>query len=135
VAGSEQFGETSGNWPQIALTMRMNADGETQDSTTYLIFSPDAAPYSFARLRALGWTGKDIESIAKDGVPGIDKNEVDVKIWSDTYQGKPQTKCEIMTGGTPTLAKPTDKGVFAKRVAEIMGQSTAVAKGKVEAPF
>lgn len=111
-----QYGESQGGHPQIAVVMRMRVDDSAQELTTFLIFSPESAPYSFDRLRAMGWEGNDLSNLA-----GIDKNEVDVRVFAEEYQGKAQVKCKIMGGGRVTLAKPMDPKTFAARVAAITG--------------
>ncbi len=132
VLESVQYGDTSNGHPQIAINMRMRVDdkGEMQDATTFLIFSQESAPYSFERLRRLGWEGSDLTNLK-----GIDKNEVDVRVWQDTYDGKPQIKCEIGTGGTVTLSKPTSKEAFAAKVAAITGAPVGGGGAQPKAPF
>jgi len=95
----------------------MRTVDEPQESTTFLIFSPDSAPYSFDRLRALGWKGNDLNDLT-----GVDTNAVATRYWVEEYQGKPQNKCEIMGGSRVTLAKPIDQKSFAARVAALTGQ-------------
>jgi hypothetical protein len=135
VKGSEQYGETKNAYPQIAVTMRMDlGDGNSQDWTTYLIFSPDAAPYSFERLRALGWKGNDLSQ----ELVGIDANEVDVRMFSEDYNGKPQSKCEIVAGGgTVKLDKPISREAFAAKVKAISGVQGSIggAGGSAKPPF
>jgi hypothetical protein len=116
-----QYGESANGHPQMALVMRAKMDdGSVQEQTTFLIFSSDAAPYSFDRLRSLGWKGSDLTDLT-----GIDANEVDVRVFSEEYQGKAQIKCEIIGGGRVTLAKPMDPKSFAARVAAITGAPVA----------
>jgi len=134
VAGSEQFGETTNGNLQIALTMRMTVrEGLTQEWATVLIFSPESAKYSRERLVLLGWDGKvgDVTDLR-----GIDKNEVDVRLWQDSYQGKAQIKCEIMTGARMTFDKPLTKDEFKRRLAAMTGHSAAGGSGdKPDIPF
>jgi hypothetical protein len=132
VLGTEQFGETSNGHPQLALMFRMKIDdhGSTQEASTFLIFSPESAPYSYERLRACGWEGNDLTDLK-----GVDKNEVDLKIWEDSYQGKPQVKVEIMGGGKVTMAKPLSKEAFAAKVKALTGGGGAPATGGSRPPF
>lgn len=134
VKGTEQYGETRNGYPQIAVTMRMAIDGGTQDAVTFLIFSPDSAPYSFERLRALGWKGNDLSQ----DLVGIDANEVDVNVRAEEYNGKTQYRCDIVAGGgTVKLDKPISREAFAVRVKAISGAmagSTSVAGG-TKPPF
>jgi hypothetical protein len=125
VKGSEQYGDTSNGYPQIALTIRMQIEGGTQDSTTFLIFSPDAAPYSWERLRACGFKGTDLSQ----ELVGIDSNEVDVNVRSEMYEGKAQIKCDIVAGGLVKLSKPTSREEFARKVAAITGTPAAGGSG------
>jgi hypothetical protein len=110
-----QFGETNNGTLQMAVVMR--TVDEPQESTTFLFFSPEAAPYSFDRLRSLGWKGADLNDLT-----GIDTNAVATRYWVEEYQGKPQNKCEIMGGSRVTLSKPMDQKSFAARVAALTGQ-------------
>src|ERR1700682_4109146 len=132
VLDSVQSNETTNGYPQLAVVMRMKTeDGSTQDATTFLIFSAESAPYSFERLRALGWEGNDLRNLK-----GIDKNEVDVRVFSQDYQGKPQVKCEILSGGGKvTLQNPTSLDSFAAKVAALTGVGGGSGSGKVSPPF
>lgn len=135
VLGSEQYGETSNNFPQILLTFRMKIDenGSTQEAGAFLIFSPESAPYSYERLRACGWEGNDLTDLR-----GIDKNEVDVRVWEESWQGKPQIKVEIMSGGGKvTMAKPLSKSDFAARVKAATGGTPGAVSStsSVKPPF
>jgi len=131
VKEATQYGESQGGHPQMALLMRAKLDdGSAQEQTTFLIFSPDAAPYSFDRLRALGWKGQDLTDLS-----GIDANEVDIRVFSEEYQGKAQVKCEIMGGGRVTLAKPMDPKTFAARVAAITGAPVTSGGVSSKPPF
>jgi hypothetical protein len=130
VFDSIQYGETTNGHPQIAVNMRMDAEGTPQDAGTFLIFSPESAPYSFARLRSLGWEGTDLTNLK-----GIDKNTVYVRVWQDSYDGKPQIKCEILSGGSLTLAKPLSKEAFAAKVAALTGAPVGGQGGAAKVPF
>jgi len=91
VAGSEQFSpDTNGNLI-IGLDMLLD-DGETM--TVTFPFAGKAPEYSMKKLRMLGWTGDDVTALTN-----IDANEVDVRVYEETYEGKTQTKCEIVFGG------------------------------------
>lgn len=116
VKESVQFGESSKGTPELVFAMRMKVDDGTQEAPTRLYFSPDSAPFSFARLRELGWEGKDLTDLT-----GIDKNEVSVRVWQDTYEGKPQIKCEIGGGPGVTTNNPISKEAFAAKVAALTG--------------
>ena len=92
VEGSVQHGHTSKGTEQIALQLELLELGKMV--TTFLYFSDDAAQFSLERLHALGWEGGEDPSF-----PGISRNEVDVQIRYENYQGKDQMRVEIMTGG------------------------------------
>ncbi len=92
VAGSEQFGKSSTGNDQVAVTLALSETG--QRVTAFLSFSEKAKPYSMERLYALGWTPGSDESL-----PGIDRNEVDVDITHEMYNGKEQMKVNIVTVG------------------------------------
>lgn len=100
VLNSEQLGRTPNGTEQIVLELElvvpMAGDVEERKRvSTFLYFSEKAAPYSIERLQALGWTGDDV------GQPlvGIDRNEVDVSVSYETFEGKERMRVDILTGG------------------------------------
>lgn len=134
VKESVQYGESSKGNPELVFMMRMKLEdgGGTQDVPTRLYFSSDAAPFSFARLRELGWEGSNLADLV-----GIDKNEVPVRVWQDTYEGKPQIKCEIGGGPGVTTQNPMSKEAFAAKVAALTGTPVAgsAKPGKANVPW
>lgn len=91
IAGSEQFSPDANGNLIIGLDMLLD-DGETM--TVTFPFAGKAPEYSMKKLRMLGWTGDDVTELT-----GIGANEVDVRVYEETYNGKTQTKCEIVFGG------------------------------------
>lgn len=97
-----------------------------QKFTVPLYFTEAAAPHSFSRLRACGWTGSDLSDLT-----GIDANEIDIKVFYETWtaanggDGKERLKVEILSGGTGggifKPKTPTDLKSFAAKVAAITG--------------
>lgn len=92
IAGSEQYGCTSNNNDQIAVDLALKDIGE--QVTTFLVFTEKSAEYSIERLRAMGWEGDDLSNLA-----GLDRNEVDVEVKYEEYQGKMQMRVQVLTGG------------------------------------
>lgn len=92
IAGSEQFGKTSNGHDQVVIDLTIDVDGNSRRVSTFLVFTDKSKSFSLDRLRALGWAGGD-------ALVGIDKNEVDVEVRYEEYQGKRQMKIEVMTGG------------------------------------
>ena len=92
VAGSEQFGKSSTGNDQVAITLSLQETGERV--TAFLSFAPKAKPYSTERLHALGW-----QPGSEEELPGIDRNEVDVDITYETYNGKESMRVNIVTAG------------------------------------
>lgn len=88
VAGSAVYGTTSAGHDQ--LTIEMNIPSLGRNVFTYLYFSEKAKPYALARLKALGWDGGP-------GMETIDKNEVDLQIKYEMWEGKQRMRCEIDT--------------------------------------
>ena len=101
VAGSAQLGMTRNGGDQVAIDVEIPSLGRT--FTTFLFFSDAAKPFSIDRLRALGWD----ESSDDPSFPGIDRNEVDVVVKYETYQGEEKLKVEILTGGGKVTLKDT----------------------------
>jgi len=106
-----------------------DASGQSLGSmTTFLYFSPEAAPYSYERLRALGWQGKGADDV-DETMAGIDTNEVDVRVTQpENYKASDGTtkmgtsKLEILTGGGKvTIAKKLDAGTFRARLKALGG--------------
>ena len=115
---SIQYGE-AGESKTLQIAVDLTIPELERTCTTFLYFSQAAAPYSFERLRALGWKGDDIRNLA-----GIDANEVDVEVRNESYQGKTQWRVEILTGpGRVTLSNTLDKEAFAARLKAVMGNT------------
>lgn len=85
-----EFGKSSTGKPELLVHLFLPELNRTYVSPLY--FSPDAAPYSEERLRALGCT--DVTTLA-----GIDSNEVDVEVKYEFYDGKWRIRCQILSGG------------------------------------
>lgn len=102
VKGSEQFGvaETSSAQVGIDLTIYPPGRGERDafSMTTVLSFGGEAQKYSVDRLFALGWDGKDILKL-----DGIDRNEVDVEVFFDNFEGRARPRVEIRTQAMGTF--------------------------------
>lgn len=100
IEGSVQKGTSTNGTEQLAIDLNVPSLGRSV--TTFLYFSDAALPYALDRLRALGWEGGEDPKF-----PGISKNEVDVQIRYETFEGKEQMKVEIWTGGgRPVLKAP-----------------------------
>lgn len=133
ILGSQQYGLAGDKeTPQIAIDMAL-PDGSS--ITTFLFFSPGAAPYSFQRLTALGWKGKGPQDLVN--LTGIDANEVDFEVREEEFDGKVRLKGEILTGpGRVVIEKTVDPASFAARVAALTGNTSATAPaGPVKPPF
>lgn len=100
IGGSEQYGASSKGNDQIAVDLVLGDIGESV--TTFLPFTDKAAQYSIERLRALGWEGDDLSNLK-----GIDKNEVDVEVKYETWEGKERMKVQILTGGGRVVMQQT----------------------------
>ena len=85
-----EFGKSSTGKPELLVHLFLPDLQRTYVSPLY--FSPDAAPYSEERLRALGCT--DLSTLA-----GIDANEVDVEVKYEWYDGKWRIRVQILSGG------------------------------------
>lgn len=85
-----EFGKSTSGKPELLVHLFVPDLQRTFVSPLY--FSPDAAPYSEERLRALGCT--DITTLA-----GIDSNEVDVEVKYEFYDGKWRIRVQILSGG------------------------------------
>jgi hypothetical protein len=108
------------------LLVMVNIPELKRQFTVPLYFTEAAAPHSFSRLRACGWTGADLSDLT-----GIDANEIDVKVfyevWTEAKGGdnKERLKVEILSGGGGggvfKPKAPTDLKAFATKVAALTG--------------
>ena len=93
------------------------------EQTIVLPFGGDAGKFSIDRLKAMGWDGVDIRQCA-----GIDKNDVDVELFYDTFEGRQRMKCEIRLATTFKLKNvmaPGDADTFASDVAALASSGKA----------
>lgn len=117
VAGSQQFTTSKNGTDTMAIDLEIPALARRLQTFVYL--SPKAIQFAVERLRALGWDGSSIVD-----ANGIDKNEVNVSIAYEMYDGKERMKVEIMTGGGRVEFEPMApdaKRQLAARVAALMG--------------
>lgn len=100
--------------------------------TVALSFAPNALPYSIERLRACGWQGKNIRQL-----DGVDRNEIDLELFYDTFNGRQRLKAEIRTSSTFKLEyqmKEGDLGAFASDVLDYLNKSEGDAPAPAAAP-
>lgn len=98
IEGSDQYGYAKTGTEQVSVDLELLENGQTV--TTILMFSDAATPYSIDRLKALGWEGGDT-------FEGISKNEVNVQISYEEYDGKTRLKAEIQASRF-SFARPMD---------------------------
>lgn len=130
-----QYGESANGNPEMLLDLELNLDdkGNKQRVTTPMYFSAAAAEYSFSRLRACGWEGSDLSDLT-----GVDKNEIDIEVRHEVYDGdgEMKTKIQIMSGGGRfNTAKPVDAKSFAAKVAALTGTQAPAASGAPKPTF
>lgn len=113
IEGSDQYGTATTGTEQVSVDLELIEIGATV--TTILSFSDAATPYSSDRLRALGWEGG--ASFA-----GISKNEVNVQISYEEYDGKTRLKAEIQASRF-SFARPMDDAQKRAFFARITGGS------------
>jgi hypothetical protein len=130
IKGSEQYGESSNKNQQIYIDFKFPE--LNRQYTIILSLSPAAYPYSIQRLRALGWDGDRISDLT-----GIDKNEVDVDLTHETWEGKQQVKLNIRSGGGRIVAQnPVDPKAFEAKFNALTGlQATPPAAGAPKPKF
>jgi len=123
-----QFGETESGKPQMILL------ADVPDLGTFsvpLFFSAEAAPYSIPKLRAAGWTGKDLSDLT-----GLGTKDVLITIKKEMFEGKERLKVDLAGGGGFSPAKPLDQKTFAAKVAAITAAGGGSAPtGSGGAPF
>jgi hypothetical protein len=128
IEGDVQYGESSKGTMEIVLQVFVPDLGRTM--STILYFSDSATPHSIERLRVCGWEGEDLSDLK-----GIGKKKFDFQITTDMYEGKPQIKTNIVSGGGRiTTSKVIDAKTFAAKVALLTGKTKAPA-GAPPVPF
>lgn len=122
VPTSVQYGESKNGTPE--LLVMFNAPSLNRQFTVPFYFSAAAAPHSVAKLRLCGWEGGDLSNLA-----GIDRNEVDLQITWEPYEGQMKMKVQVAGGGQFTTANPVDSKQWAAKVSAIMGGGGPQAAG------
>lgn len=101
IAGSQQL--STGTTPGVLkLVLDLDVPALGRSVQTFMHLSPDAKEGTKARLKAAGWDGVKITELK-----GVDQNEIDIRIYYDTYNNKRQMKVEILSGGRYTV--PTNE--------------------------
>lgn len=118
IQGSHELTASSTGSEQIALPLEIQVNGTTEKAWTYLSLTDKALPFSIRRLRACGWTGKNILALS-----GLDSNEIEVEVKEQEHQGKTRTVIDIVA---PREVKPLDAHAaraLAERVARLAAES------------
>lgn len=127
-----EFGENE-RTHTLEFLVVLNIPELSRTLTSPLYFSPQAKPFSLERMRAMGWEG----GLSKEDVTdlkGIDKNEVDVEIRIEEYEGKLRPKVQILSGGgTFHSSKPLSPAEFKAKLQASTGNAGGGA-GKAEPP-
>jgi hypothetical protein len=114
----------------LELLVQLNITEIGLVRTTPLYFTPDAAPYSWERLRALGMKSENIADLT-----GIDTNEVDVEASCTSFEGKTQVKWQILTGGgTFKTSNPISPAEFAALLQAGTGKGGSTGAGGAPEP-
>ena len=127
IAGSEQYGTTTTGGDQIAIDVDVPA--LSRQLTVFLYFTEKAAPYALEKLRACGWSGDDVTRLSN-----LDKNEIDVVVKYETYQGQQRMRVDINAsagGGRVRLDAPMDersKRMFGARIQQMLKQAPGTPK-------
>lgn len=90
----------------------MIPDLDNYKTTIVFPFGGDASPFSLERLRAMGWEGDDVRKL-----DGIDKNDVDVEIKYEEFDGAIRLRAQVITRTTFTF-KNVMNDIAADRFAE-----------------
>ena len=119
--GSQRIGLSNTGKDTMIVTINCDKIGPVD---VRLALSEDAISYSLEKLRACGWEG---ERLTKD-MPGLDKNEVTVRIKYETFTDAAKgtrnvMKTDILAGnvGFKLETEETDWDAFAARVAAKTG--------------
>lgn len=89
IEGSEQFGFSKSGGEQVSIELELVDLQRTV--TTLLAFAGNGMGPALERLKALGWDGNP------NGLAGIGRNEVQVEIKYEEWDGKISMKAEIKT--------------------------------------
>jgi hypothetical protein len=87
-AGQWGLGESNAGNEQIAVVFDILTEGaEYSNLTWYGSFSDGAVERTITSLRYMGWESNDLEKLE-----GLDKNEVELVVEEEEYEGKTRTK-------------------------------------------
>ena len=143
VKGTVQIGESEkGNLQlSVVLDIKDQNGASLGEMTHYFYFTDGAQAYSYERLRALGWKGKNSDEL--DQMVTLDNdNEVDVRVTqAEPYKAADGTmkmgvsKVEIITGGGRVqMAKPLDWSTFKARLRALGGPAGGGSSPPTSAP-
>jgi len=118
------------NAPEMTLAFRVPDLGGRTLSVILHFASEENARISMEQLRATGWSGEWL-----DDLTGIGTKPVTLEVFYESWEGKPQMKTRIVTGGGRIkVAKATDLKNFAAAVAMVTGRKPS-AGGPPPPPF
>lgn len=119
IAGSERFGVSSNGTEQCSFSIDVPELGRSL--STVLSFSEAATPFALERLRACGWQDGD-GTLFKN----IAKNEINVIVKYEEWQGQQKMKVEILTGnGGITFQNPMSQQQVSRLGAYLNGKAKA----------
>lgn len=117
------------NW-ELLVDMEVAFPSGSRMRTIVLSMTEKATPFSEDRLRAMGWKGDDMD------FSGIGDNEVEVRVFADTWEGKETRKYEIVSGGGRfTSATPMSQEMFAAHMRAMRGAGGGGPPGAPPPPF
>lgn len=123
VKGSEQYLLEDGKAARISILLDVPSLGKKV--TVFLPITQQAYPFSFDKLRTLGWDGKSASDL--ESLETIDKNEVEVDIRYKSYQGKQHMNVDIVANKPQSnfkFANAVDKSVFMAKVLATLGNAS-----------
>jgi hypothetical protein len=116
------LGLSSKNTEQIAVLFDyVDVHGEPQTITWFGYFSEAACDRTLEALRYCGWEGDDFGQL-----DGLDRNEVELELEHETYEGKERLKVRWVNRlSSLALKAPMDAGQIASFAARMRGKAIA----------
>lgn len=118
-----QFGYTNGGKEQVAVTFLLEGG---QRLTWYGYFTEKTEERTFESLRYCGWEGTDLSDLT-----GIDRNEVELVVEEEEYDGKVKSKVQwVNRPSSPVMARPMDKAQVKSFAERMKGKLLAYDRSK-----
>lgn len=100
----------------IAVALKLDVDGVPNELVWYGYLTEKTAPRTMKALRAMGWTGDNIETAESSNGSSL-PTKVEAVVELDAYEGKVRPKVQWINAIGGGRSATLDKAALAKRLA------------------